>query len=104
MDPLGFAFENFDAVGRWRSEEDGTPVDASGVMPGGAKFAGPADFRRALLENQGALITTVAEKLLTYALGRGVEFQDMPAVRAIVAAAEQGGSRWSSLVLAIVRS
>ena len=108
IDPLGFALENFDAVGRWRAREDGasTPIDASGALPDGAPFDGPAAFREALLREPWAteFATTVTEKLLTYALGRGLEHYDAPAVRRILRDAEAGGYRWSSLILGIVES
>ena len=85
MDPLGFALENFDAVGRWRTlGESSEPIDASGVLPDGTKFDGPAGLRQALLAQSDQFVTTLTEKLLTYALGRGVEYYDAPAVRAIV--------------------
>ena len=108
IDPLGFALENFDAVGRWRAREDGaeTPIDASGALPDGAPFDGPAAFRDALLREPWAteFAATVTEKLLTYALGRGLEHYDAPAVRRILRDAEPGGYRWSSLILGIVES
>ena len=108
IDPLGFALENFDAVGRWRAQEDGAsaPIDASGALPDGARFDGPAAFRDALLREPWAteFATTVTEKLLTYAIGRGLEHYDAPAVRRILRDAEPGGYRWSSLILGIVES
>ena len=105
MDPLGFALENFDATGRWRDlGEGGAPVDASGLMPDGTPFDGPAQFRDALAARGDLLVRTLAEKLLTYALGRGLEYYDMPAVREAVRAAENDGYRWSALVSAIARS
>ncbi|MCY3843140.1 MAG: DUF1592 domain-containing protein [Acidobacteria bacterium] len=105
MDPLGFALENFDGIGRWRSVAvDGTPVDASGTLTDGTGVDGPATLRRALIARQDNFVTTVAEKLLTYAVGRGVESFDGPAVRGIVAAAAAGDYRWSALVEGIVRS
>ena len=108
IDPLGFALENFDAVGRWRAREDGagTPIDASGALPDGAPFDGPAAFREALLREPWAteFATTVTEKLLTYALGRGLEHYDAPAVRRILRDAEPGGYRWSSLIQGVVES
>jgi hypothetical protein len=104
MDPLGFALENFDGVGKWRDlSEAGTPIDASGTLPDGTAFNGPAQFRRALLGRRDEFVATVAEKLLTYALGRGLEYYDAPAVRAIVRDASPD-SRWSSIILGIVRS
>jgi hypothetical protein len=104
MDPLGFALENFDATGKWRSSEAGTPIDASGALPDGTKFDGPAEFRAALLTRRSEFIATFTEKLLTYALGRGVEYYDMPAVRSIVRQAAASDHRWSAIVLGIVKS
>jgi hypothetical protein len=104
MDPLGFALENFDGVGKWRDlSEAGAPIDASGTLPDGTAFNGPAQFRRALLGRRDEFVATVAEKLLTYALGRGLEYYDAPAVRAIVRDAAPD-YRWSSIILGIVRS
>ena len=105
MDPLGFALENFDGIGRWRDAAvDGTPVDASGTLTDGTAVDGPATLRQALVHREENFVTTVAEKLLTYAVGRGVESFDGPAVRGIVAAAAAGDHRWSALVEGIVRS
>ena len=105
MDPLGFALENFDGVGRWRDAgEDGAPIDASGTLIDGTPVDGPGTLRRALRGRGDNFVTTVAEKLLTYALGRGVESFDGPAVRSIVDAAAGEGYRWSALVEGIVRS
>ena len=108
IDPLGFALENFDAVGRWRAGEDGagTAIDASGELPDGAPFDGPAAFRDALLREPWAteFATAVTEKLLTYALGRGLDHRDAPAVRRILRDARADDYRWSSLILGIVES
>jgi len=104
MDPLGFALENFDGVGQWRDDDGESRVDASGVLPDGTKFTGPAEFRRALMRRPDAFVTTVASKLLTYALGRGVEHYDMPAVRRIVRDSASADYRWSALILEIVKS
>jgi mono/diheme cytochrome c family protein len=105
MDPLGFALENFDAVGKFRTVDSAfEPIDASGVFPDGTKIDGPADLRKALLNHSARFITTVTDKLLTYALGRGVESYDAPAVRAIVRDAEPAGYRFSAVVLGIVQS
>ena len=105
MDPLGFALENFDAVGRWRVRgESNDAIDASGILPDGASFEGPDGMRAALLREPERFVATVTEKLLTYALGRNVESYDMPAVRAIVHEAAQNEYRFSSIVLGIVRS
>jgi hypothetical protein len=106
MDPLGFALENFDAVGKWRvvDVEAKEPIDASGVLVDGKKFNGPAEFRSLLLERQHDFVTTVAEKLLTYGLGRGVEYYDMPVIRRVVRNAEANAYRWSSVISGIVNS
>ena len=104
MDPLGFALENFDGIGRWRTMDGTTPIDASGALPDGTAFDGPAEFRDALVERREEFVRTFTEKLLTYALGRPVGHHDMPAVRAILRAAEPGGYRWSSLILGVVES
>ncbi len=104
MDPLGFAFDNFDPVGRWRTQEGGTPVDASGVLPDGAKIDGLAGLRDALIERGDQFVSTVTNKLLTYALGRGIDTADAPAVRKIVRDARADHYRWSSIILGIVRS
>ncbi|MBZ2178051.1 MAG: DUF1592 domain-containing protein [Acidobacteriota bacterium] len=104
MDPVGFALENYDAVGRWRRAEDGVPVDVSGGLPDGAQFSGVAGLEKALLTRPELFATTVTEKLLTYALGRGVEFTDAPAVRQIVRQAERNNFRFSSLLEGIAGS
>ena len=105
MDPLGFALENFDAVGRWRSRsESNEPIDATGALPDGTTFAGPDEMRQALLRNPERFVATVTEKLLTYALGRNLESYDMPAVRTIVRGAAADDHHLSSLVLGIVQS
>ncbi|PWT84212.1 MAG: hypothetical protein C5B57_05275 [Blastocatellia bacterium] len=104
MDPLGFALENFDAIGKWRTNEGQSPIDASGVLPDGTKFAGPDEFRHALLAHRDEFVRTFTEKLLTYALGRAVAYYDMPAFRGIMREAAPSDYRWSSLVLAIVKS
>lgn len=104
MDPLGFALENFDGLGHWRSADGGNRIDPSGVLPDGAKFQGPAGLRQVLLSKRDEFAETVTEKLLTYALGRPVEYYDQPAVRAILHEAAANDYRWSSLVMGIVRS
>ena len=105
MDPLGFALENFDAIGRWRvTDEAGVVVDASGVLGDGTAVNGPATFRAALLEYEDSFVRTLTEKLLTYALGRGIEYYDQPSVRQIVAAAARDDHRWSSIILQVVQS
>ena len=104
MDPIGFALENFDLVGTWRERDGGTPIDASGQLVDGTPLNGPADLRQALLDRSDAFVTTATEKLLTYALGRPVQYYDMPTVRAIVRRAAQNDYRFSSLVLGVVES
>jgi len=104
MDPPGFSLENFDAVGRWRQAEDGTAVDSSGGLPDGAKFSGVAGLEKALLTRPELFATTITEKLLTYSLGRGVEFTDAPAVRHIVRQSQKSDFRFSSLIQGIAGS
>jgi hypothetical protein len=106
MDPLGFALENFDGVGKWRMKDRfaGTPIDSSGVLPDGTRVNGPADLRKALLAKPDQFVQTLTEKLMTYALGRTVEYHDMPTIRAIVREAAQDDYRFSSLVMNLVRS
>jgi hypothetical protein len=104
LDPMGFALENFDGIGAWRATDAGKSVDASGAFPDGTKFDGPASFRAGLTKYQDEFLSTVAEKLLTYATGRGAEYYDMPAIRGIVREAAGNDYRWSSLILALVKS
>ena len=104
MDPLGFALENFDPIGRWRERDGELPIDASADLPDGSTVDGPVAFRGALLERHEEFAGNFAEKLMTYALGRGVTHHDAPAVRAIVRDAQAGEYRWSDMVLGIVRS
>jgi len=104
MDPVGFSLENYDAVGRWRTAEEDTPIDASGGLPDGVKFAGVSGLRHALLSRPELFVTTLTEKLLTYGLGRGLESYDAPAVRKIVREARNNDYRFSSIVLGIVNS
>ena len=104
MDPLGFALENFDAVGKWRTLDANAPIDASGVLVDGTSFTGPAELRRVLVDRREQVVRTVAEKLLTYAVGRGLESSDAPVVRRVSRQAAGANYRWSSLVLEIVNS
>ena len=104
MDPLGLSLENFDAIGQWRATDAGHSIDASGVLLDGTKVSGPKELRQALMAQKTQFATAVTEKLLTYSLGRGLEYYDAPAVRAIDRAAAADGYRWSSLILAIVKS
>jgi len=106
MDPLGFALENFDGLGRWRNDMGpGTgPIDSSGVLPDGTKFDGPAGLREVLTGKREMFVETATERLLTYALGRGVEGYDHPVLRKIVRGAAADDYRWSSIILGIVNS
>jgi hypothetical protein len=104
LDPPGFALENYDAVGRWRTTENGVPVDASGSLPGGKTFTGPGGLRDAVLSRPELFVGTLTEKLLMYALGRGLESYDAPSVRHIVQSAGAQDNRFSALVLGIVNS
>src|SRR5260221_12192377 len=104
MDPIGFAMENFDAVGAWRARDDRVPIDASGQFVDGSRLDGPVALRRAVLRNPENFVTTLTEKLLIYALGRGIDFHDMPTVRAIVRESSPRNYQLSALVLGIIRS
>src|SRR5262249_12505644 len=95
IDPTGFALENFDAIGQWRTvDESYNAIDASGVLPDGSKFNGVSELRAALVRRPERFVNTVTEKLLTYALGRGLEYYDMPAVRKIVKDASRDGYKF----------
>ena len=106
MDPIGFALENFNAVGQWRTTEGSanTPIDSSGKLPDGTQFNGPAELQKILTSKPDQFAVTVTENLLTYALGRGVEYYDEPAVRKILRQAAPNGYRWSDLIFGIVNS
>ncbi len=105
MDPLGFALENFDGLGRWRETSgDGNDIDSSGVLPDGTEFDGPTGLREILLTKQDLFVETFTERLLTYALGRGVEYYDLPVIRDIKNDAKQQDYRWSAIISGIVNS
>jgi hypothetical protein len=104
MDPVGFALENYDAIGRWRTQDDGLPVDPSGTLPDGTKFSSATEFRAALVRRPELFVSTATEKLLTYALGRGLEAYDAPAIRKIVSDGTKDDFHFSSLILGIVNS
>jgi len=104
MDPIGFALENFDGVGQWRTVDDGSPIDPSGTLYNGVKVGGPVELRQMLAGRPDVFVGVMTEKLLTYALGRGLEYYDMPAVRKIVHDASGHDLRMSSLVLGVVES
>jgi hypothetical protein len=104
MDPLGLSLENFDAIGQWRTTDSSRAIDASGVLLDGTKVNGPRELRQALVAQKTQFATAVTEKLLTYALGRGLEYYDAPAVRGIDRAAAADGYRWSAMIQAVVKS
>jgi mono/diheme cytochrome c family protein len=104
MDPVGFSLENFDAVGRWRILEEGKPIDNAGGLPDGSTFEGVSGLEDGLLNRPELFVGTLTEKLLTYALGRGVEHYDAPAVRKIVREAQSNNFRFSSVILGVVNS
>jgi hypothetical protein len=104
MDPIGFAMENFDAVGKWRERDAGVTIDSSGVFPDGSKFEGVAGLKKALLRHPDEFVGTVAEKLLMYAIGRNVQYYDEPAVRAIVRDAARNNYTFGAMVAAVVKS
>ena len=104
MDPIGFAMENFDAVGRWRDRDSGSPIDASGVFPDGQKFDGMAGLKATLLSRPGEFASTVVEKLLMYSIGRNVQYYDEPAIRSSVKESVRDNYTCGSLVLGVVKS
>jgi Protein of unknown function (DUF1585)/Protein of unknown function (DUF1588) len=107
MDPIGFALENFDAIGGWRDHEYGSaspPIDASGRLVGGIDIDGPVELRQALMAEPDIFVSTVVEKLMVYALGRGLVASDMPVVREIVREAEDNDYRFGALVMGIIES
>jgi Protein of unknown function (DUF1592)/Protein of unknown function (DUF1588)/Protein of unknown function (DUF1585)/Protein of unknown function (DUF1587)/Protein of unknown function (DUF1595)/Planctomycete cytochrome C len=104
MDPIGFALENFDAVGEWRTREAGGAIDASGELADGTRIDGVVALRQALVRRPDAFASTLTEKLLTYGLGRGLDYYDMPVVRGIVRDAARSDYRFSAIVMGIVRS
>jgi hypothetical protein len=104
MDPIGLALENFDAVGHWRTADEGVAIDASGQLVDGTPLTGPADLRQALLNRPEAFVASLTEKLLMYGIGRETKYFDMPAVRSIMRQAQGNRYRFTDLVLGIVRS
>ena len=104
MDPLGFSLENFDALGKWRAESDGAPIDPAASLPDGTKFDGVQGLRALLVSHKEDFLRTFTAKLLGYAIGRGTEYYDQPAIRKIVHDAEAQDYRWSAIVLGIVES
>jgi mono/diheme cytochrome c family protein len=104
IDPIGLALENFDVTGAWRIKDNGAPVDAASALYDGTPLTGPADLRQALLKRSGVLVQNFTENLMTFALGRRLAYTDMPAVRAVVSDATAADQKFSSFVLAIVKS
>jgi hypothetical protein len=102
MDPIGFSLENFDGTGAWRVHDSGADIDATGKLVDGTKVNGPISLRQALVAHSDSFIRTFTEKLLTYALGRGIEYYDMPVVRSIDRQAAQNNNRFTAFVQAIV--
>jgi hypothetical protein len=104
MDPLGFALENFDAVGQWRDTDEGARVDPSGMMYDGTKVSSPADLRKMLAARPEVFLGVFTQKLMTYALGRGVEYYDMPTIRAILRDAGKNDYKFSSILMGVIKS
>ncbi len=104
MDPIGFSLDNFDAVGHWRTDDDGSPINTAGVLVDGSKLDGVKGLREALMRYSPQFARVVTEKLLIYAMGRGTEYFDMPLVRSVVHDAQRDNYRFSSLVLGVVKS
>jgi hypothetical protein len=104
MDPLGFGLENYDGVGAWRDQDGEFAIDASGELPNGQKFAGPQELKQVLKSRQSDFLRCLAEKMLTYGLGRGVEYSDRCTVREIAASMAADEYKFSSLILAVVAS
>jgi hypothetical protein len=104
FEPMGLALENFDAVGAWRTHDGDSPIDATGVLVDGTKVDGVASLRQWVMGRSDQFVRVVVEKLLTYALGRGVEYPDMPMVRSIARDSAPGNYKFSSIVLGIVKS
>jgi len=104
MDPIGFALDNFNPIGQWRTTDGEYPIDASGGLPDGTRFNGPTELRRMLTSRPEQLAQTITEKLLTYGLGREVQYYDAPAIRRILREAAPSNYRWSSLLVGIVNS
>jgi hypothetical protein len=104
MDPIGFSLENFDHTGKWRMQDGPVAIDASGQLLDGTHLDGPVTLRRALLARSDLFASVAAEKMLTYAVGRAMRPEDMPAVRSITRAASQDRYRFSSLVVNVVKA
>jgi hypothetical protein len=104
MDPIGFGFENYNAVGAWRDKDGKFDIDPSGVLPDGQSFKGPAELKTILKNKKDLFSRCLSEKMLTYALGRGLEYYDRPAVDRIVETLDKNNYRFSTLLLEVVKS
>jgi hypothetical protein len=104
MDPIGFALENFDAVGSWRINDSGFPIDPRGELFDGTRLDGPASLNQAILNHSDMFISSFGESLMAYGLGRVVDYRDMPVLRSIIKDASKSGNRFSSFVLSLVKS
>jgi hypothetical protein len=104
MDPIGFALENFDGIALWRTQESGQAINAGDTMFDNTPVDGPEELRNWLVDRSDQFVQVVAERLLTYALGRGVEYPDMPVIRSIVRDAAANDNRFSALVMSVVES
>jgi hypothetical protein len=104
MDPIGFALDNFDAVGSWRINDGGIRIDPSGQLFDGTKLDGPASLNQAILDHSDMFLSAFTENLMAYGLGRVVDYRDMPVLRSIVREAAKDGNRFSAFVLALVKS
>jgi hypothetical protein len=104
MDPIGLALENFDAIGAWRTQDSGFPLDTSGELVDGTKVSTPVNLRQALLKYEGSIVRNFIVKLTTYALGRGITYMDMPVIRQIESESAKDDYRFRSIVMAIVKS
>ena len=104
MDPLGFSLENFDALGKWRTVSDGEPIDTSASLPDGTRFEGVVGLRKLLLSHRADFVRTLTDKMLAYAIGRSVEYYDLPVIRQVTRSAAPGDYRWSAVILGIVKS
>jgi hypothetical protein len=104
MDPIGFSLENFDALGVWRDKDENWDIDTRGVLPDGTAFNGPAEMKKSLLARKDQIAASLIRRLLTYALGRGVEYYDRPAIQAVTRKLAESDYRFSVMVTEIARS
>ena len=104
MDPLGYALDNFDGIGRWRDKQGSQPLDTTGVLPSGERFTGPAQLKQIILERKDVFARNMVEQLLVYSLGRELQPGDDQTIREVTAALKKDGYRFSTLVLSIIKS